>query len=380
MKTWKKYLKSLVFLNINFSLTNFIAIAMQIDGYNEFRNKFNEIERNLYKIKLINMVETIISSQHKGICVEVESDKVAAIVNFTDNTTLMHAKAESLVIAGKIKNEVEQYFPFTVTLGIGRMYKDITNIKLSYNEAVNALKYKIYQGKNEIINIDDIEMQSEELYFYDSEKEKMLINNLKVGQQQEVEILIDELVQEILDNRNIPYTYVQQVFMRLISSIVELIINMGMTVDEVFGTGYNLYEELSTKETIKDIKVWLSKICNIIVDTINNINSSKSQKNVEKIIEYIDENLSQDISLNDIAEFVNLSPAYVSKIFKENIGKNYVDYLNGSRIEKAKQLLKNTKLSVKEIGFRVGFNSIQTFMRTFKKYEGITPGQYRDKA
>ncbi|MDK2811668.1 MAG: two-component system, response regulator YesN, partial [Petroclostridium sp.] len=371
--------EKLDFLNINFSLTNFIVVVMQIDGYSEFRNKFNEKDRNLYKIKLTNMVEKIISNRQKGICVEIESDKVAAIINFTDNTTLMQAKEELLVIAANIKDEVEKHFPFTITLGVGRMYKDIINIKLSYNEAVNALKYKLYQGKNEIIDIDDIEPQSKELYYYDSEKEKLLINNLKVGQQREVEILIDELFQEILDNRNVSYTYVQQVFIRIISSIVELIINLGMTVDEVFGSGYNLYEQLSGKETIEDIKIWLSEICHITVNTINKVNLTKSQKNAEKILEYVNENLSRDISINDIADWIGFSTAYVSKIFKENIGKNYIDYLNGSRIEKAKQLLKNTQLPVKEVGFRVGFNNIQTFMRTFKKYEGITPGQYRDK-
>ena len=366
-------------LNINFSLTNFIVIAMQIDGYNEFRSKFSEINRNAYKIKLVNTIEKIICSRYNGVCVEVELDKVAAVINFTKNVTLMQAKERSLEIGAKIKDEVEREFPFTVTLGIGRMYKDIINVKLSYNEAINALKYKLYQGKNEIITIDDIEVESEELYYYDSEKEKMLINNLKVGQKREIEILINELIQEILAHRSYSYTYVRQVFTRIIDSIVELIINMRLSVEEVFGSGYNLYEELSNKETIEDIKIWLSEICYTTICAINEVNVTKSQKNAEKILEYIDENLSHDISLNDIADWIGFSPAYVSKVVKENYGKSYTDYLNGSRIEKAKKLLKNTQLTAKEIGFRVGFNSIQTFMRSFKKYEGITPGQYRDK-
>ncbi|MDK2798715.1 MAG: two-component system, response regulator YesN [Clostridiales bacterium] len=371
--------EKLDFLNINFSLTNFIVIAVQIDGYSEFLNQYNEKDRNLYKIKLLNMIENIISDGQKGVCIEIESDKMAAIINFTDNITLVHAKEKSLAIAANIKDEVEKHFPFTITLGIGRMYKNIINIKLSYNEAVNALKYKLYQGKNKVIDIDDIELQPEELYYYDSEKEKLLINNIRVGQQKEVDVLIDELVQEILDSRTTSYTYIQQVFTRVISSIIELIINMGMTVDEVFGPECNLYETLSSKETIEDIKIWLSEICHTTICAINKVNLTKSQKNAEKILEYIDKNLNHDISINDIAEWIGFSPAYVSKVFKEHIGKNYIDYLNGSRIEKAKQLLKNTRLPVKEVGFRVGFNNIQTFMRTFKKYEGITPGQYRNK-
>lgn len=366
-------------LNIKFSQTDFIVIAIQIDGYNEFRNKFDEMDRNLYKIKLVNMIEKIICSRYHGVCVEIESDKAAVVINFTNYVTLMQEKEILLEIVEKIKAQVQKNFPFTITLGIGRMYKDIINVKLSYNEAINALKYKLYHGKNKIINIDDIEVRSKELYYYDSEKEKMLINNLKVGQKKEIEILISELVQEILEHRSYPYTYVQQVFIRIINSIVEQIINKGMDIEEIFGSGYNLYEELSNRETIDDIKIWLSEICYTTINAINAVNLTKSQKNAEKILEYIDENLSHDISLNDIADWIGFSPSYVSKVFKENIGKSYTDYLNGSRIEMAKKLLRNTQLTIKEVGFRMGFNSIQTFMRTFKKYEGITPGQFRDK-
>lgn len=372
--------EKLEFLNICFNMNNFIVIGMQIDSYNEFRNKYDERDRNLYKIELGNLIEKIISKEHKGVCVEVESDQLAAVINFPDNTSQMNAKEQTIVIARNIQMEVKKYLPFTITLGIGRMYKDITNVKLSYNEAINALKYKLYQGKNEIINIDEVEIQSEELYYYDSEKEKMLINNLKVGQQKEVDIVIDELFQEIIEHKSYSYTYVQQVFIRIISLIIELIINMGLDVEEVFGDKYNLYEEFSDKETIQDMKVWLTKICHICVYEIDKINHSKSHKHIEKILEFIDMNLSHNISLNDIADFIGLNPSYVSKIFKDHIGKNYVDYLNRSRIEKAKQLLINTKLAVKEVGFRVGFNSVQTFTRTFKKYEKITPGKFRENA
>ncbi|WHH58217.1 helix-turn-helix domain-containing protein [Petroclostridium sp. X23] len=370
------------FLEIDLGKSNYVVLVIQIDGYRAFCSRFNEKERNIYKIQLINIIEELISSLHKGICMEIGSDRVAAIINFADNITLVDAKEHSSTIAVKIKDAVEKYLPYTVTLGIGRMYRDIVNIKLSYNEAVNALMYKIYQGKNQIISIDDIDdvdALSEELYYYDSEKEKLLINNIKVGHQKEVDRLIEQLMQEILSNQTTSHTYIQQMFIRIISSIIELIINTGLTVEEVFGPGYNLYEEFLSKETIDEIKIWFTDICYTTISSVNHVNLSQSKKNAQKILEYMEQNLNTDISVNAIADWIGFSPAYVSRVFKENFGKNCTDYLNWSRIEKAKQLLKNTRLSVKEVGFRVGFNTIQSFMRIFKKYEGVTPGQYRDK-
>ena len=80
-----------------------------------------------------------------------------------------------------------------------------------------------------------------------------------------------------------------------------------------------------------------------------------------------------------MAELVGFSPTYVSKIFKDNLKKKYVDYLSEKRIEKARTYLKETNFSIKEVGFKVGFNNIQSFLRTFKKNEGMTPKQFREK-
>jgi two-component system response regulator YesN len=372
--------EKLDFLGINFSTTNFIIIAMQIDGYGKFHDNYNEKERTLYIHKLLNMAEKIIACRkEKGICVEVASDKLAAVINFAADINLIQAKENSLKIAVRIKDAVVKEFPFTVTLGIGRLYKNITDINLSYQEAVNALLYKLYQGKNKIINFDDIEGRHEELYYYDSEREKLLINHLKVGQRGDVDTLIDELFLEIMESKNTSYKYMQQLFIRLISSIIELIINMGLTVDEVFGQSYNLYDEFALNETIPEIKTWFLEICHKVIYFMDKVNSKKSHRNIEKILEFINDNMGRNISINDVASWIGFSPAYVSRMFKENLGRNYIYYLNWSRIEKAKQLLKSSRLSIKEIGFKVGFNTIQNFMRTFKKYEGITPGQYRER-
>ena len=84
----------------------------------------------------------------------------------------------------------------------------------------------------------------------------------------------------------------------------------------------------------------------------------------------------EDISLNDVAEWINLSPAYVSRIFKEETGETFVEYISRERITRAKQLLQSTNLSIKDVGFKCGFNNMQTFIRTFKRIENCTPSQY----
>ncbi|WP_461206223.1 helix-turn-helix domain-containing protein [Clostridium sp. DL1XJH146] len=367
----------LQFLNIDFTFENFVVIVMQIDDYNEFVTNYDEIKRNLFKLQLIEIIEKLINEKYIGVSIEIESNRLVSIINYGEENVLVNDNNDIVELARKIKNMVEEYFPFTITAGIGMVYKDLFNIKLSYNEALKALRYKIYQGKNKIIDIGTIEEDEGELYYYNSEKERLLLNNIKIGNRDKVQAIIEELFLSIINNRNISTIYIKEYFIRIINQIIESVINSGINLEDIFEKKRNVYDEILEKETISDLENWFKEICLSIVGYINVTNESKGNKNIENVLQYIEKNFNKDISLKDVADYVDLNPSYVSTIFKENIGESFVSYLNKTRIEKAKKLIVNTQHTIKEIGFRVGFNSLQSFFRIFKKYEGITPGQYR---
>lgn len=98
-----------------------------------------------------------------------------------------------------------------------------------------------------------------------------------------------------------------------------------------------------------------------------------------KMINYIHENYNKDISLDNISEHLNLSQGYVSTMFKYYTGENFKDYLNYYRVKKAKEILENGNHKINEVADMVGCNHINTFIRIFKKYEGISPSQYVQK-
>ena len=83
------------------------------------------------------------------------------------------------------------------------------------------------------------------------------------------------------------------------------------------------------------------------------------------------------ISIDTVAEVVNLSTSYLSFIFKENSGLNFVDYVNQFRLQKAKELLETSSYNISQIARLVGYSSANSFSKVFKKYNGISPGQYR---
>ena len=103
----------------------------------------------------------------------------------------------------------------------------------------------------------------------------------------------------------------------------------------------------------------------------------QDERTITGITRYLQEHLSEEISLNILSEQFHLNPQYISQLFKSEIGVNFLAYLTNIRMEKAKKLLISTSLSIAEISEKTGYGDYRVFTKVFKKSEGITPSQYR---
>ncbi|WP_330962185.1 AraC family transcriptional regulator [Planococcus antarcticus] len=98
---------------------------------------------------------------------------------------------------------------------------------------------------------------------------------------------------------------------------------------------------------------------------------------IHQIKQYIIDHSHEDISLDALARKVELSPIYLSKMFKEKLGINYIDFLTSCRIDKAKKLLGDPQKSLKEISFEIGYHEPNYFSKVFKKMNDVSPKEYR---
>ena len=117
-----------------------------------------------------------------------------------------------------------------------------------------------------------------------------------------------------------------------------------------------------------------------MTEAARNVNVKKEEKQgslVEEAKTFIRENYDKDISLDDVSGRVDLSPYYFTRLFKEETGETFLEYLTGLRMDKAKELMKDPNLSVKDICLQVGYADPNYFSRIFKKAVGETPTEYR---
>ncbi len=116
---------------------------------------------------------------------------------------------------------------------------------------------------------------------------------------------------------------------------------------------------------------------NSAINGIEENNNSNSRLAIKKANKYIEENYMYDLTLEKVAEIVFLSPVYLSKVYKKEMGINFSDYITQIRMERSKELLCNRNLKIYEISELVGYKNLKYFYKIFKSYTGYTPNKYR---
>lgn len=380
------YLKSLLYGNpleeIDVSIikditinNNYICIVFSIDNYNNFTRMYND-KQNYMKSFISQIIDEVLKGGYISTSLNLNRGEIATIINLLDDDVDgIQLKLKASIIT--IKEELSKILQSSITVGVGMSHQGLSGINGSYFEALTAIKQKLKLGYNNIILWNETYLNND--YYYPINIEAQILNCLRVQSKDCIEDSLNNLIDDLFRRENLSCENITQIFTQLIgNTIVKYLLEQKIFINDIFGAKVNIYYELSTKETINDIKCWLYEIYIKMIDYCI-ISKSNVCNNLHEIIEYISENYRRDIGINDISEHVGLSYSHVRKIFKDELGENIIEYINKLRVKEAKHLLSNTNLCIKNIANDLGYNNDQSFTRFFKKYEGITPGEYRSK-
>jgi YesN/AraC family two-component response regulator len=142
----------------------------------------------------------------------------------------------------------------------------------------------------------------------------------------------------------------------------------------------NLSSEIMMSCCLSEIMIQLSRLTieNLKIDIIFN-HANEMPRTIQEAVYFIHDNFSRQISLRDICKYMEVSPQYLIRIFNKKLNRSPLQYLNMFRVSRAKDMLKYTPLSIKEISYEIGIQNPFYFCRLFKKIEGMTPSEFRKK-
>ncbi|WP_055107958.1 helix-turn-helix domain-containing protein [Paenibacillus ihumii] len=276
-------------------------------------------------------------------------------------------RVNSLDWGKRVKELVHERFQLSASVGIGSIREGWDGLGQSYREAVRACAddYDIVSVRH----YDDITQSSGQRSISLDEERKLLdalLRQNKLEAANRFALFWERLLQS--EPVHLP---------RLRGEVIGLLLYLSRGTQS--GDGADLISSLSAVEDHEALRqaaqMWLDRL----IDGLKEEKERSRTHVLQRALLYIGQKFKEDISMEQSAEYVNLSPYYFSKLFKQHTGENFIDYVTRLRMEEAKRLIGEQRLSLKEICFEVGYNDPNYFSRVFKKTTGMTPTEYRQQ-
>jgi len=292
----------------------------------------------------------------------------------TDAKDEFACRLEAINLAETLLLRLSENLDCGLKIGVGKVYPRFDMLSSSYEESLKALRY--LQGAG-VMHFMDIAAHATEVGSgYPEYKEKLLLQKVSVGDTPEsvnaLGCIFDWLVREYGDQ---PLKIKNKLL-----EIIFLINHMSWEYEPGGGTsGDDFLEEMLSIGDLGELRLWCRKRVENVIAQVNSYRDYRAGGLTKRAKEYIKANYSKAITLEDVAREINVSPQYLSKLFKEETGENFIDYLTGIRIRIAKSLLEGVDASIKEICYSIGYSDPNYFSRIFKKIVGLTPTEYKDE-
>lgn len=275
-------------------------------------------------------------------------------------------------VCRELTRKLRRMTDISFRIGIGSVRK-LNESMDSYEEALKAL----VNSTGSVAHVDDLPIQCRYDEEYPIELEKELFDSLKSGKREECERAAGRYFDWMLENYDEKNMSVRLKTLEFVLFAEhEAYLNGGMTYH--FSEREQYLSLVMNVERNRDLRSWFVEKFG---ESCRNMITKKEEHENQLVVRaqsYIQENFQRDLSLDEVSRQMDLSPYYFSKLFKEETGSNFVEYVTNLRIGKAKELLVNDSLSMKEICAAVGYSDPNYFSRIFKKNTGVTPTEYRE--
>ncbi len=222
------------------------------------------------------------------------------------------------------------------------------------------------------------EAEENHTHQYPLEKERELLSLISRGDKKGSQQLLNEILGSVFFSSGRNLEVIQSRVLELVVLLSRAAVEGGAEVEQVFGLNLRYLRQINTFSSVEDLAAWLSRIMLRFTDFVFDLREVKHADAIYRAVQYVHSNYGDKITLDAVAGEVYLSPAYFSKVFKEEMKVSFNNYLNKYRIDKARDILRNTTIPLVDVAAMVGYEDQSYFSKVFKRVSGVTPGRYRE--
>lgn len=349
-----------------FSSNSYFVAVINIDNLMDIIESKDEEQKYLCNLSLFSRLCEFFSG-----CFVINYKLDQIVVVCFDEAYYINPVFEELV------GMVNMDLGLKVTIGIGNTYSNLKDMYISYKEASSAAMLGFLHGRGMVYGFNDMNFEnrtySRQLFSIVNNK---LYDDLKIGAFDKIKKDIVDIIMD-LKNARLGMDSVSTVVNNIILLSCKTINELGYNIVDIFGSEFNPYLDLRSVVGIARLEEWLFNFFFTINEYINKKRDSRNENLITAVKNYVDNNYCSNVNLTSLSKMFTISAGYLSILFNTYTGQNFIDYITGLRIQKAKELLKNSDLRIYEIAEKVGYRDAYYFSTAFKKAVGINPTDYR---
>ncbi|WP_249897562.1 AraC family transcriptional regulator [Paenibacillus sp. PK3_47] len=354
----------------------FVVLYIQLTGISSLDGKFRSGDESLVSFAAVNIIGELAAEHFR-------QAETVNLHNLTAGILLIEQGAgpepERVRAFGEeLAATINRMLKLQATVAYSAPMDHISGIPRSFEAVKQAVSHRRYGDGNQVVSLEQLERdgQGQQVSQYSFLLERGLIQALRTGDAEEADRLLEEFL-DTLSGDGAKVIDVQQGMLHLLGAVQHAVLEAGIAPNQLF-RGKNLYAGLSQIHEPAMILSWFrGNVTGPFLKELSERSDAGIRRTIDRAMMYIQEHYMDNISLDSCAEYTGTSPFLLSKSFKRVTGHNFIDYLTDLRIEKAKELLRDTDLKMNDVAQQVGYQQ-SYFNRIFKKQEDITPTRYRE--
>jgi two-component system response regulator YesN len=245
--------------------------------------------------------------------------------------------------------------------------------ELNFQQArIAELIFEKKQAEETISALERAVPESYPLY-----KEKELLGRVRLGDRTGAREILNEILGEIFLYNAGNLDVIKARVLELVVVLSRAAVEGGARLERMLGLNYELVTGILAIASFDELCLMIRNVLDSMLDNVYETRNVKNADTLGTVLRYIRENFGKQITLDDAAHSVYLSPFYLSHTFKDELGITFIEYLTRVRMEEAMKLLADKSLSMQAIAESVGYDDASYFSKVFKKNTGVTPNKYR---
>lgn len=385
--------ESLTTFHMQFDSERFVVVLFHVEASGGFYDRLPSMDDG-DKLRLLQFIITNVTEESfarigRGYMAEVDEALACLICLAPGDEAANYAELRGIV--QEVQTFLREHYYIHLTLSVSEVQHGRRKIAQAYAEALDAMEYKLVTGSKEIIFYG--ELRKEEThgtgngYYYPLQIEQQLINYVKTGDFEKAKQTLDEVIGRNVNRPAVSLPLVRCLMLDLAGTMMKTVSEIGELEEHALLKNALRIEQLASCETIQDMQQQMTELLSLACQYTAGKRQQKLLQSRQRALEelvaniqtYIGEHYTDpNLNISTIGHHFDMKPTYLSKLFKDQTGEGMLDAINKVRIASAKRLMEERQHNVNEVAGSVGFNDVTAFIRTYKKYEGITPGKYKE--